>query len=103
MYSAETFLELHQVLSRSKFRRYVSMEEAHLFLGWVLGCGTFIDVDTVIRACRDANDDKFLELAVCGNADFVISGDQDLLVLREIGSIPIVTAAEFLDSLDAGC
>ncbi|MCA6571929.1 MAG: putative toxin-antitoxin system toxin component, PIN family [Pseudanabaena sp.] len=35
-----------------------------------------------IRACRDAKDDKFLELAVCGEANYIITGDADLLDLN---------------------
>jgi len=46
-----------------------------------------------IAACRDATDDKFLELAVNGKADLVVSGDADLLVLNPFRGIPIVPPA----------
>ena len=48
-----------------------------------------------VAACRDPTDDKFLELAVNGRADVIISGDADLLVLDNFRSIPIVTPAAF--------
>ncbi len=48
-----------------------------------------------IAACRDPKDDKFLELAVNGRADVVISGDADLLVLDRFHGIPIITPAAF--------
>lgn len=49
-----------------------------------------------IAACRDPTDDKFLELAVNGHADVIISGDADLLDLSPFRSIPIVTPAAFV-------
>jgi predicted nucleic acid-binding protein len=49
-----------------------------------------------IAACRDVTDDKFLELAVSGKADMIVSGDADLLVLNPFRGIPIVTPAAFV-------
>ena len=49
-----------------------------------------------IMGCRDYDDDKFLETALDGNADALVSGDSDFLVLRQIGSIPVLSVAEFL-------
>ena len=46
-----------------------------------------------IAACRDPTDDKFLELAVNGRADLIVSGDADLLVLDTFRGIPIITPA----------
>jgi uncharacterized protein len=47
-----------------------------------------------IAACRDSADDKFLEFAVNGLADAIISGDDDLLALVTLRELPIITAAE---------
>jgi predicted nucleic acid-binding protein len=46
-----------------------------------------------IAACRDPTDDKFLELAMNGHADLIVSGDADLLVLNPFQGIPIVPPA----------
>ncbi|HEV2301274.1 MAG TPA: putative toxin-antitoxin system toxin component, PIN family [Stellaceae bacterium] len=51
-----------------------------------------------ITACRDPKDDKFLELAVNGHADLIISGDADLLALDPFREIPILTPAAFLQA-----
>jgi hypothetical protein len=48
-----------------------------------------------IAACRDPTDDKFLELAVNGHADLIVSGDGDLLALNPFQQIPVVTPAAF--------
>jgi predicted nucleic acid-binding protein len=52
-----------------------------------------------IAACRDPADDKFLELAVNGHADLIVSGDADLLALNPFRHIPIVRPAQFMPGL----
>ena len=47
--------------------------------------------------CRDPKDNKFLELAVAGNADCIVTGDKDLLVLNSFRNIQIITPKEFLE------
>lgn len=49
-----------------------------------------------VTACRDPKDDKFLELAVNGRADAIVSGDADLLALDAFRGIPIITPAAFV-------
>jgi putative PIN family toxin of toxin-antitoxin system len=55
-----------------------------------------VDVVDQIRASRDPNDDKFLEAAVSGRANVVITGDRDLLDLNPFREIPILTPADYL-------
>ena len=58
--------------------------------------GEFIDTKIKIAECRDPKDNKFLELAVAGNADCVITGDKDLLVLNPFRGIKIISPSDFL-------
>ena len=53
-----------------------------------------------IAISRDPYDDKFLEVAVGGNADVVVSGDEDLLTLTEFEGIPIIPPSRFLATLE---
>jgi uncharacterized protein len=55
-----------------------------------------IHVREPVAACRDPKDDKFLELAVNGRADVIVSGDADLLTMRAFREIPIITSTAFL-------
>jgi uncharacterized protein len=55
-----------------------------------------VTISERIAACRDPKDDKFLELAVNGHADLILTGDKDLLVLNPFREIPIVSAATFV-------
>ena len=47
---------------------------------------------------RDSDDDKFINCALSGGAKYIVSGDKDLLVLKKIGGLEIITAANFLKS-----
>jgi predicted nucleic acid-binding protein len=54
-----------------------------------------VTITEAIAGCRDPANDKFLELAVNGRADLIVSGDEDLLVLNAFRGIPILTPARF--------
>ena len=88
--------ELNRVLSRDRFDRYVTREERDLFLESLIGESDLIETTARIRACRDPEDDWVLELAVSGNAGYIVTGDSDLLVLNPFRGVEIVTPAEFL-------
>lgn len=88
--------ELHGVVSRPKFDRYVTPSERERFLGLLLRDARLVEITESIRACRDPKDDQVLELAVCGRADWIVTGDADLLVLDPFRGIRIVKAADFL-------
>ncbi len=55
-----------------------------------------VDVTENIAECRDPKDDRFLELAVDGNATCIVSGDSDLLVLNPFRGVRILTPQEFI-------
>ena len=96
LYSEPTLLELHRVLSRKKFNKYFTVEEKQEFILKLVEMSELIEIKESITICRDSKDDKFLELAISGNADFIITGDQDLLVLNPFRNIEVITANEFL-------
>ncbi len=94
--SVATLDELDAVLRRKRFDRYVVEEKRLQFLAVFIRDSTLVDVTEVVTDCRDANDNKFLELAVSGNATCIISGDPDLLILHPFRNIPIVTPQVFV-------
>jgi len=93
--SEDTIAELYAVLTREKFRRYVSLESAMDYVDWYVGISETVVVAERISACRDPRDDKFLEVATSGNADLILSGDADLLALNPFRGIPIIQPADF--------
>ena len=60
--------ELHDVVSRRKFDRYVTPSERERFLGLLLRDAQLVEITESIQVCRDPKDDQVLELAVCGRA-----------------------------------
>ena len=56
-----------------------------------------VEIIRKIKACLDPKDNKFLELAVNGPAEVIITGDKDLLILHPYQSIPIITPAHYLN------
>ena len=94
--STAVLLELNEVLRRKKFDRYITDDERLRFLAAFLPVAMQVEVAVTIDACRDPKDNKFLELAVCGPAVCIITGDQDLLALHPFHGIKIFTAAAFI-------
>ena len=97
--SAHVVRELNDVLGREKFERYVSEEERTRFLRSLLREARLIEPEEKIRACRDPKDDKYLELAVSGAADCIVTGNDDLLALHLFRDIPILTPERFLSRM----
>jgi putative PIN family toxin of toxin-antitoxin system len=93
--SPATEEELYSVMARPRIRRAVS-EVARTWLNRVLSAAEEILITERITACRDPKDDKFLELAVNGHADVIVTGDADLLALHPFRDIPIETPSAFL-------
>jgi uncharacterized protein len=56
-------------------------------------------LESIPRICRDPADDQLVACAVAGGVDPIVSGDRDLLALRQVGKIPILSANQFLDLL----
>lgn len=96
--SAATFHELETRLRRPKFSTYVTTEDREAYLALIQASSHFVDIQEQIEACRDSDDDKFLELAVSGGADVIISGDKDLTDLDPFRGIRILTPATFLEA-----
>ena len=95
--SESIWLELEQVLARPKFNRYITKEERNDFLVDLSETVQFIKVTEQINECRDPKDNKYLELAVSGKAECIVTGDDDLLVLNPWRGIEILTVQEFLE------
>ena len=94
--SDDTLNELASVISRPKFDRYISLQDRKDFFRFLGRVVERVAIIRNVRACRDPKDDKFLELAVNGRAETIITGDQDLLALHPFHSIKIITPDEFL-------
>ena len=90
--------ELATVLARSKFDRYVSLEDRQAFVRRVLQVATPAIVLSEVADCRDPKDNMVLALALDSSSHQILSGDGDLLALDPWRGIPVVTPKAFLGS-----
>jgi uncharacterized protein len=94
--SRATVTELIRVLAYPKFKLTKS-EQEHLLADYLPFCDTVLIPDRLpaIPDCRDPFDVPFLVLALVGRADYLVTGDRDLLSLADQFSCPIVQASQF--------
>lgn len=97
LFSFATFRELSETLINPKFSGIVSPETVNNFMINLERSGIFVAPSETISFCRDPKDNKFLELAIAGNAACIITGDKDLLVLNPFRNTRIITPKEFFD------
>jgi uncharacterized protein len=99
-WSKTTYDEFIDVINRPKLQKYIDLEIAQAFIieSQLEGLKAPY-IEPFITACRDPKDNKFLDLAVEINADVLVSGDKDLLVLNPFQNIPILTPADFLTKI----
>jgi uncharacterized protein len=94
--SEATMNELADVLSCSKFDRYISLEDRQTFLRLLGRIAKFVPSVYAVRECRDPKDDKFLEVGLSGKADLILTGDADLLTLNPWHGVAILSPASYL-------
>jgi len=99
--SLDLLEELNEVLGRERFNRYLTSEEREEFLEALIERAVLVEITENVQECRDPKDDKVLELALNGEAQYIISGDRDLLVLHPFRDVLVITADEFLKTIES--
>lgn len=96
VFSQELLDEFLEVARRPKFRRFFSISDIEVMLETIDEFADFVIVQNQVEICRDPKDNFLLLLSVDGNADFLLTGDKDLLDLIKFGSTKITTISDFL-------
>lgn len=96
--SQDTMRELADVLAKTKFDRYVTTEQRVQFIRLIASVAEFIPIIYPVRECRDPTDDKFLEVALNGRADVIVSGDEDLLMMNPWRNVTILSPGDYLNA-----
>ena len=90
--------EYFEVLNRPKFE--LKQEAIDKIARYIYQFSEFVAPEEKFQSVQpDPKEDRFLEAAVAGNADLIVSGDKHLLDLKKFRSIQIITGREFLDML----
>ena len=101
LFSEELLGEFVSVSKRPKLRKHISKDELEDLLETIDQVAEFVNVTSDVIECRDPKDNFLLSLAVDGKADYLLTGDKDLLVLEKIGDTDIKTISEFLNLIDS--
>lgn len=100
--SAEVDAEIAEVLGRPRFARAVTATRRTRVLDILRGGAVWFSPTERVTDCRDAKDDKYLELALAAGAGTIVSGDSDLLVLDPWRGVRILKPAAYLAEAEAG-
>lgn len=95
-YSSELLNEYKSVIFRKKFEKYIRQDHVNRFIGLILTRLKPVEIKTIVRLSRDANDNYLLSMSLDCAADYLVTGDPDLLELKEFGKTKILTMAEFM-------
>jgi putative PIN family toxin of toxin-antitoxin system len=101
IYSTDILVEMIDVLGHPRFRQkyHIEPDDISALINLLRLRGELATPTRKVTACRDPKDDKFLEAALAAEADCIVSGDADLLILNSFENIPILRPAEFLARL----
>lgn len=95
LFSNELIEEIKASINKPKLKRHFSLVSINDMLESIEGFSELIYVKSKVSICRDLKDNFLLALAKDGKANYLITGDKDLLVLNKVGSTKIISLAEY--------
>ena len=99
VFSEELITEFIDVVNRPKFEKYFSKKDIARILNLIDQYGQLTDVKSDINICRDKKDNFLLNLSIDSKADYLITGDNDLLILEKIEHTRIINFTDFLKQI----
>ncbi|MFN9865874.1 MAG: putative toxin-antitoxin system toxin component, PIN family, partial [Pseudanabaena sp.] len=99
LYSDATLTEVLSVLGRSKFSKYIDHEDIDGLSIRIKTVWLLVEILNQVQLCRDPKDDKFIDLAMNGDASYLFTGDNDLLVLNPIANTSVINPRTFWDEI----
>lgn len=97
--SRDQLEEISSVLARPKISRHIQRQHIKEFLILFLKTIELVEIKETVNDCRDEKDNFILETALSGNVDYIITTDDDLLVMNPYKGIEILTVREFQNKL----
>jgi putative PIN family toxin of toxin-antitoxin system len=99
VFAQATFDELRTRIYRPKFDRYISLEDRERLLRDFNACAVWVEPGEPGQYCRDRDDDHFIEAALKAQADYLVSGDKDLLEASPVQGLRVVSVHQALEAL----
>lgn len=100
LFSDKLFKELSEVLTRPKFKKYFSASTIETLIAILHEKVELIDITEHFNNCRDKKDNFLLDLVVSGRANYLVTGDADLLILNPFHNIEIISYKMFQNIID---
>jgi len=97
LFSDESMTEFIDVTSREKLKPYFTKDDIASLIDLIEEYGEIVEVQSKVDICRDKEDNFLLSLAKDGKADYLITGDKDLLVLENFGKTEMIKLTDFLE------
>lgn len=96
IFSQELISEFLKGVNRPKLKKFFTKTDLELLLNIIAESAEFIPVISTVHVCRDKKDNFLLALARDSTADYLITGDKDLLVIKQFDQTKIVNITEFI-------
>ncbi len=97
LFSKELISEIQQTIEKPRLKKYFGTNALEKMLSAFEPFIDLIEVESVVTICRDSKDNFLLALAKDGKADYLLTGDKDLLELKKFGKTKIKTITTFID------
>ena len=98
LFSAELILEIQETIAKPRLKKYFRTNSLEEMLSVFEPFIDLVKVESIVTVCRDPNDNFLLALAKDGKADYLLTGDNDLLVIKKFGKTKIITIASFIET-----
>jgi len=95
LFSQELLDEFIEVSRRPKLKKYFNIIDLESLLHQINLHAEFVQVTSESSACRDPKDNFLLSLAIDSNANYLLTGDKDLLELKKVGKTQILTLTQY--------
>lgn len=89
--------EIKDVAARKRFEKYLKDEDLKTFLEYLKSISTHIEIVSEVSVCRDEKDNYLLALALDSKADYLVTGDKDLLTLEKFLNTEIIRFRRFME------
>jgi putative PIN family toxin of toxin-antitoxin system len=90
--------EFIEVTQRDKFRKFISLDDLEVILNYLGDFAIFVEnIEKKYTLCRDLKDNFLLDLAVTAEADFLVTGDKDLLEIKTLENVKILSPTDFIN------
>ena len=99
LFNEDLILKIESTMSKPKLKKYFGKNALNEMLNAFEDCIEFVATYSSVKLCRDEKDNFLLNLAIDGNADYLITGDKDLLILDQIKNTKIRTITDFTKTI----